>query len=137
VSDSRFTTVVRDLDDLFETVDVDDLSDVETLLMALFGLPMGLTQVTEAGDDEALQVTVWLDETEHSLTYGFPMRLIDFALSCASAIAELDHPRGKPDDPEVERPDLLAMTESELISTLQSSLGEVRLFNILSSQDEL
>lgn len=136
VSDSRFTTVARDLDDLLEVVDVDDLSDVETLLVVLFGLPVGLAQIDEPVHNDALRVTVWLEEGVQSWTYGFPMTLVDFALACASALAELNHPDGKPSHAGFERPDLLALTDGELISTLQRALGEVRLFNILSAQDE-
>lgn len=45
--------------------DVDDLSDVEALLVVHFALPIGLTQMDEREDNDALQATVFLEEGVH------------------------------------------------------------------------
>lgn len=131
--DSRFTTVATDVDSLLNALDIDDVSDIETLLVVLFSRPIGVEQVVDGGDDDgSLEVVVWFDDMGFGSRYAFPTSMVDLALACASTMAELDSTVGagaSAGDGEV---DLLTMDDSELISTLQRALGMVRIYNLMS-----
>lgn len=135
MTDPRFTTVVDDVDDLLSVIDVDEVGDIETLFMFLFGRPVGVQE--EWGDDG---VAIGLDVLLHGNTgnigsvYGFPMSILELARECAQTADELGpfvQNCGAPADV----PSVLGLGDAELITALQQALGTVRLFNMMEDDD--
>lgn len=134
--DSRFTTVADDVDALLGALDVDDVSDIETLLVVLFSRPVGVEEVADGSDDDgSLEVIVYVDDMGIGTRYAFPMSMIDLALACAATLEELDTTGGDGASAGDGESDLLAMGEAQLISTLQQGLGMVRIYNGLMSEE--
>ena len=133
--DSRFTTVADDVDALLGALDVDDVSDIETLLVVLFSRPISVEEVADGSDDDgSVEVVVWFDDMGYGSRYAFPTSMVELAVACASTIAGLDSTVGagaSAGDGEV---DLLTMDDAELISTLQRGLGMVRIYNLMTDE---
>lgn len=59
MTDTRFTTVVDDTEELLNVVDIDGIGDVETLLMFVFARPIGVEEVwNEDRDETSFEVVV-------------------------------------------------------------------------------
>lgn len=131
MTDSRFTTAFDDLEELLAGVDLDDVDDLETLVMALLGRPV---VVAEAWDDEkdeqALDVRVLSGELTAGVFDPFPMSVVELARSSAELAREIG-PYAPLGEPPIQGNDLLSLKDEELIEALQKALGQVRLFNLL------
>ena len=131
MTDSRFTTVFDDLGQLLAGVDVDDVEDLETLLMALLGRPVS---VTEDWDDEggmpALDVRVLGGELSAGVLDPFPMSVMELARSSAELALDIG-PYAPAGEPPIQGNDVLPLGDDDLIEALQRALGQVRLFNVL------
>lgn len=137
MTDSRFTTVAHDLDELLEELDVDDVADIETLLMVLFNRPIEVqARAEDEGQDAAIELTVWTEEGGFGPCCSYPISAIELALECASLISNLGLDEGGGPDSRDEQLDVLAMDESELVAALQEALSQVRMFNILYAKEE-
>ena len=135
MNDNRFTKITGHPDDLLDTLDLDDVSDIETLLIILFNRPISVEPLEGVDDDDgSLEVTVWVGDMGFTAGHAFPMTVVDLTRSCASAIAELGSAGGG-GDPVNDHPSLLAMSDTELVTTLQRALGQVRMFNILDADE--
>lgn len=139
--DTRFTTVAKDMDEFIETLDIDDVDDLETLLIVLFGRSITVEEAVD-DDESSFEVIVWDDTMGFGSTYAFPISMVDLARGCAQALSDLRSTEDEDldEDGEVgedsDQPDLQSMDEGELITTLQGALGQVRLFNMLHEDDE-
>lgn len=135
--DTRFTTVAADVGELLRIVDVDAVDDIETLFMILFDLPIGVEAVSEDDEGEAcLEVVVWTDDVGIGTRCAFPMSLLDLARECAETVAGITSPPSDRTESDDDVPaDLLSMGEEELIASVRSALGEVRIFNLMSAED--
>jgi hypothetical protein len=139
-------TVAEDMDELIEALDVDDVADLETLLIVLFGCPVTVDETPGDDDDDAdddgaaFEVIVWNDTMGIGTRYAFPMSVVDLTLGCAQTVSDMrsteDDDSDEDSDEDSDLPDLLVMEEGELITTLQRALGHVRLFNMLHADDE-
>ena len=135
MKDNRFTTVAGYPDDLFDALDLDDISDIETFLIILFNRPISVEPLEGVDDDDgSLEVTVWVGDTGFTTGCAFPMTVVDLTRSCASAIAELGSAGGG-GDPVNDQPSVVAMSDTDLNIALQRALGQVRLFNILDANE--
>jgi len=135
MTDSRFTTVFDDLEELLAGVDLDDIDDLETLVMVLLGRPV---MVAESWDDEegrqALDVLVLGSELTAGVLDPFPLSVMELARSSAELAREIG-PYAPAGEQPIHGNDVLSLSEDELIEALQSSLGQVRLFNLLNDDD--
>ena len=131
MTDSRFTTVVDDLEELLTSVDLDEIDDLETLLMALLGRPVS---VAEDWDDEggvpALDVRVLGGELTASVLDPFPLSVVELARSSAELARDIG-PYVPAGEPPIQGNDVLSLSNDELIKALQRALGQVRLFDLL------
>lgn len=131
MTDSRFTRVFDDLEELLAVVDLDDVDDLDTLIMVLLGRPV---VVAEGWDDEqdvdALDFTVLGGELSAGVLEPFPLSVLDLARSSAELARDIG-PYTPAGEPPIHGTDLLSLSEDELIEALQRSLGQVRLFNLL------
>ena len=131
MTDTRFTTVVDDTEELLNVVDIDDIGDVETLLMLLFARPVGVEEVWDADRDEtSLEVVLQGNDEAIGSTFDFPLSVIELVRSCAYTVDDLG-PYG------VEAPqaddvlNVTALGDDELITVLQGALGKVRIFHMI------
>lgn len=70
MTDTRFTTVVDDTEQLLDVVDIDDIGDVETLLMFFFARPVAVEEVWDADRDEtSLEVVLQGNDEAISATF--------------------------------------------------------------------
>jgi len=136
VTDTRFATVVDDVESMLDVVDVDEVSDIETLLMFLFARPV---QVGEVWDDEtgatALDVVIAGNDESIGSAHEFPLSVIELARACAEMVEELGAYTPEGFASEQEPPDVVAMGDTELISALQQALGKVRFFNLMDADE--
>lgn len=136
VADSRFTTVADGIVDLLNLVDIDELGDVETLLMLLFGRPVS---VGEAWNDEGISVSLDLvvpsSDGNIGAIYEFPLSVMALVRSCAETVGNLGPQAHDGGSSSTETPDVLAMTDAELIAALQQALGMVRIFNLMDADE--
>lgn len=132
MTDTRFETVFEDTDDMLGGVDVDEISDVETLLMVLFARPV---VVSEVWDDEgvtpSLEVIIQGNDEAIGSVYAFPLSIIELTRSCAETVDQLGPYTRAGAAAEERRLDVSAISAGELITALQQALGKVRLFNML------
>lgn len=132
MTDTRFVTVVDDLETMLSVVDVDEVGDIETLLMFLFARPI---RVDEVWDDEgaatALEVIVKGNEESVGSAYEFPMSVMELARSCAHTVEEL----GAYTQEGFALDEVGAMGDAELVGALQEALGKVRIFNMMDDDD--
>jgi hypothetical protein len=134
MEDARFTMVGGDLDRLLGVMDIDDVSDIETLLIILFKRPISVEPLEGFDDDDgSLEVTVWVGDTGHAAGRAFPMTVVDLVRACASVVAELDPADGDYVDPADGQASVLTMGDDYLVVALQHLLGNVRRFNILDA----
>lgn len=128
--DSRFTTVFDKLEDLLVAVDIEDVDDLQTLMMALLDRPVS---VSEGWDDEegvaALDVRIHGKELILGLLHPFPLSVVELARSSAELAEELG-PYAE-DTEAGGTPDLLSLSDDDLVIALRLALGQVRLFNML------
>lgn len=133
MTDTRFTTVFDDLDELLRVVDIDVVGDIETLLMLLLSRPVGVCVVSnDAGAASSIEVIVQGNDESMGSTYEFPMSVMELARSCADSVDELG-PYTRDEFTPGESPDIAAMSDDELITALQQALGKVRLFNMMDA----
>lgn len=133
MTDTRFTTVFDDLDELLSVVDIDVVGDIETLLMLLLSRPVGVYVVSnDAGAASSIEVIVQGNDESIGSTYEFPMSVMELARSCADSVDELG-PYTRDGFTPGESPDIAAMSDDELITALQQALGKVRLFNMMDA----
>lgn len=134
MTDTRFTTVFEDIEELLAVVDLDDVDDLDTLIMILLGRPV---VVAEGWDDEqdvdALDVRVPGGELSAGVIEPFPMSVLDLARSSAELARDIG-PYVPDGEPPVEGTDVLSLNDDELIDALQRALGQVRLFNLLDDE---
>ena len=136
MGDNRFTMVAGDLDALLGVMELDDVSDVETLLIILFNRPISVEPLDWVDDDDgSLEVTVWAGDTGHLASRAFPMTVVDLVRACASVVDELGPADGDGVDPADGQASLLAMGDDDLVVALQRALGNVRLFNLLDANE--
>jgi hypothetical protein len=134
MADLRFTTVVGDVDELFAVLDIDDLGDVETLVMFLFGRPVSVKEVE--GDDGvavALEVILY-GNMVMGTEYAFPWSLMQLARWCTEALDDVGPYAGDGAE-STEPPDVASMTDPELSDALMDALGKTRLFNVWTDED--
>lgn len=139
MTDTRFTTVAQDMDEFISTLDIDDVADLETLLIVLFGRSITVEETVD--DESSFEVIMWNDTMGIGSTYAFPMSMVDLALGCAQTLSDLRSTEDEDEDgsdvgEDSDEPDLEVMDEGDLITTLQRALGQVRLFNMLHADDE-
>lgn len=131
MTDSRFTTVFDDLEELLAGVDIDDIDDLETLVMVLLGRPV---VVAESWDDErdvpALDVRVLGGEPTAGVLDPFPLSVMELARSSAELARDIG-PYAPAGEPPIQGIELLSLNDDDLIEALQRALGQVRLFNML------
>ena len=131
MTDTRFTTVVDDIEELLNVVDIDGVGDVETLLMFLFARPIGVEEVwNEDRDETSLEVVVQGNDEAIGCTFEFPLSIVDLVRSCAQTVDEFE-PFGADDSQTEGAPNVRALADDELITVLQGALGKVRLFNMM------
>ena len=127
MTDTRFTTVVDDTEELLSVVDIDGIGDVETLLMFLFARPVGVEEVwNEDRDETSLEVVVQGNDEAIGSTFDFPLSIVDLVRSCAQTVDDCEA-YGADDS----APNVRALAVDELITVLQGALGKVRLFNMM------
>lgn len=144
--DTRFTTIAKDMSELITALDVDDVGDIETLLIVLFRCPITVEELSDDDDDASFEVIAWNDDMGIGTRFAFPLSMVDLALGFELTVSDLrstedDEPhddRADDDEPDEDTdvPDLQAMDEGELITTLQRALGQVRIYNMLHKSDE-
>lgn len=131
MTDTRFTTVVDDIETLLNVVDIDGVGDVETLLMFLFARPIGVEEVwNEDRDETSLEVVVQGNDEAIGCTFEFPLSIVDLVRSCAQTVDDFE-PFGADDSQTEAAPNVRALADHELITVLQGALGKVRLFNMM------
>ena len=131
MTDTRFTTVVDDTEELLNVVDIDGVGDVETLLMFLFARPIGVEEVwNEDRDETSLEVVVQGNDEAIGCTFEFPLNIVDLVRSCAQTVDDFE-PFGAADSQTEGAPNVRALADDELITVLQGALGKVRLFNVV------
>jgi hypothetical protein len=133
--DSRFASTVDDLDALLQVVDVDEVGDIETLLMFIFARPIEVGETLDDVLGPSLHVIVRGNEESVGFSCDFPMSVIELARSCAQVANELGPFNGDEFVLGNDVPDVLAMSDGELIGALQQSLGMTRMFNMLDDGD--
>lgn len=131
MTDTQFTTVVDDIEELLNVVDIDGVGDVETLLMFLFARPIGVEEVwNEDRDETSLEVVVQGNDEAIGCTLEFPLSIVDLVRSCAQTVDDFEPFRA--DDSQTEAaPNFRALADDELNTVLQGALGKVRLFNMM------
>lgn len=131
VTDTRFTTVVDDPEQLLDVVDIDDIGDVETLLMFLFARPVGVEEVWDTDREEtSLEVVLQGNDEAISSTFDFPLSVIELVRSCAHTVDDLG-PYGDQVLQGDDGPDVTVLGDDGLITVLQGALGKVRIFNMI------
>lgn len=130
MTDPRFTTAFATVDGLLSGLDVDEVGDIETLLMFLFDMPVGVSELLD-GEEPAtsLEVALFDGSLEIAFVLDLPKSMIEIARLAARSAADLasmniDEVTGE------EPADALAMDGEELITALQQALGKVRIFNL-------
>jgi hypothetical protein len=105
--------------------------------VVLFGRAIGVRAVEDDVDcAAALEVIVWDDDLGVGTQYPFPMSVLDLTRQFAATVAELAPITDDDVETSERSPDILAMDEPELITTLQLALGQVRIYNMLYPEDE-
>lgn len=131
MTDTRFTRVCDDLEELLDVVDLDDVDDLDTLVMALLDRPVS---VTEGWDDEqdlpALDIRVHGGELSIGVLEPFPLSVLELARSSGELAREVG-PYLPAGEPPIHGNDVLLLNDDELIDALKRALGRVRLFNLL------
>lgn len=136
MTDTRFVTVVEDLETMLSVVDVDEVGDIETLLMFLFARPIRVDEVWDHQDTAtALEVVVKGNEESIGSAYEFPMSVMELARSCAHTVEELGAYTRDGFALDEVAPDVGAMGDTELVGALQEALGKVRIFNMMDGDD--
>jgi hypothetical protein len=131
MSDTRFTTVCDDLENLLATVDVDEIGDIETLMMFLFDRPIAVSEGDSLiGGPEMIEFTI--DGRDDGVCFGleFPMSVVEFVRSCADDVSDLGPYAVGGDEP-----DVAGMSEEELVAALQQALGQVRIYNLMNADE--
>jgi hypothetical protein len=135
--DTRFWTVCEELDELITTVDIDGIGDVETLLMFLLQRPVGVDCAwTEDGDVVGLEITITGTDQQVVFSQEFPMSAVQLVRSCAEIVADLGPYVADAAEPAEESPDVLALSDEELTTSLQQALGKVRVFKVMYPDEE-
>jgi hypothetical protein len=135
VEDPRFTTVHDGPADLLAGLDVDDVGDVETLLMALLDRPVSVAEArNDETDVDALDVRIHGDEYVAGYLHDFPLSVVELARSGAEVARDLG-PYTKGSDHIAGRHDVLSMGDDDLVAALIDALGQVRLFNMLDDDE--
>ncbi len=117
-------------------VDIDEADEIETMLTFLFARPIGVKEVCDDdGIAASLEVIVRGEAESIGCTHDFPMSVIELARSCAYTVDELGPYTSDDFALEEEAPDVLAMSDAELITALQHALGEARLFKMMDAHD--
>lgn len=136
MTDLRFSTVCGDLQALLDTVDVDDLQDIETFLMFLFDRPVGVDHLEDDDGEGAIEIRLWDDHGDVEGTRRFPLSLEDLVLLCSESDDRLGpytktgslHPR--------ERESLNVMNRDELTAAMTDAMGKMRIFNLMNERAE-
>lgn len=138
MTDSRFTTVTNDVDELLAALDIDELDDLETLLMVLLHRPFSIVMVEEGGEDDgALETVFWDGDMGTGIRHFFPMSVIELVREVASDSLEIERPEDAAESEGAFDPVALpSMDDDELIVVLREALGRVRLFNVMFTEDE-
>lgn len=136
MTDTRFTTVFDDLENMLSVVDVDEVGDIETLLMFLFARPIRVDEVwDDAGAATALEVVVKGNDESIGSAHEFPLSVMELARSCANTVEELGLYTQDGFALDEGAPDVLAMGDTELITALQHALGKVRLLDMMDADE--
>ncbi|KRF37385.1 hypothetical protein [Nocardioides sp. Soil805] len=131
MTDSRFTTVCDDLEELLEVVDIDDVDDLDTLIMVLLGRPVVVAESWDHDQEiDALDVRVLGGELTAGVLAPFPLSVVELARSSAELARDIG-PYAPPRVPPLQGNDVLSLSDDELSEDLQRALGQVRLFNLL------
>lgn len=133
MTDSRFTSVFKDMTDLLNGMDIDDIGDLETLLMFLLARPITVAMYEEEESVDSIQITVWGDTIGYGSINEFPTTVVELALDGARLAVDVG-PYDCSTSTVQAGSDVLAMTEDELVTALQRALGMVRIFN--ANEDE-
>jgi hypothetical protein len=136
MTDTRFSTVYDELDQLIDTVDIDGVGDIETLLMFLFARPVGVNHAWDDAGAADLEVTLAGNDQSVRTVHEFPMSVLEFVRSCAETVADLGPYVDDAGVPAEEAPDVRAMSDDDLTTALQRTLGKVRVYNLMYPDDE-
>jgi len=137
MTDTRFATVCNELDELIDTVDLDGIGDIETLLIALFARPVGVDYAWADGVAlPDLEVTITDNNRGITSIEEFPMSVVQLVRSCADMVADLGPYVVDADTPGEESADVLTLSDDELTTALQQALGEIRLFKLMYPNEE-
>lgn len=128
MSNERFTFAADGLSGLLDAVDIENVADIETLLMIICDRPIEVRVVGNDEGEEALEVTAWTEEVALSTIFSFPMSILSLAQEVCATVAESNLPVGQITD-------VPSMTEEEWRQSLLRALGQVRVFNMLDSDD--
>jgi hypothetical protein len=133
--DSRFESVGERVEDLLNLMDVDDVGDIETLMMFLFGRPVAVDEAwDDSGAEVGLEFVMRGENGELRRICEFPMSALDLAAACGKAAVEIgpDTQHGLDLD---DAGSFHELSAPEAITALQRALGNVRLFNMMDSGD--
>ncbi len=130
--DSRFAVCFDDLEGLFKGADVDDVSDLDTLLMLVFARPMRVNETREGGA-EAVEVIALSDDEMIGLICVFPMSVMQLVRNSALMVDELGPYTHGVDVSSRSHEDVMTMDDTALVSALQRALGMVRLSRLLDA----
>lgn len=133
MTDTRFTAVVDDTEELLNVVDIDDIGDVETLLMVLFARPVVVEEVWNLDRAEtSLEVVIQGNDEAIGSTFDFPLSVIGLVRSCAHTANDLG-PYGVDASQADDASHVAALDDDQLVTALQGALGKVRLFNLMEA----
>lgn len=135
MADTRFTTAYDSIDDLLDGVDIDDLGDVQTLLMILLGRPLHVFGWLGEGDEanDSLQIQIRGNDEDLIVECSHPVSVLEIARICAETIEMTPGMPDRFDGSETES--ISTMSDEELLTALQRSLGKVRFYNLIYGAD--
>lgn len=132
--DGRFTTVCADMYALLDTVDVDSVDDIATVLMSLFHRPVGVQHLEDDDGEGAIEVVLGGDQGDVEVICHFPVSLTDLVLLCAEIDDRLGpYTRTGNSPPRASNP-LSTMTDGELNAAMTDAMGKMRIFNLMNEE---
>lgn len=137
--DTRFFTRCDSIPELLETIDIDSVDELETLLMHLFARPIKILESDNDDPGAAIEIVVWgrCQGAEQVIggSHEFPLSLEDIA---RSTLPDLDDQEFGPYPGAPARPrtadDLVMMGDAQLERALRDALVAVRVMNSLDQQ---
>lgn len=135
--DARFWTVCEDVDELISTVDIDGVEDIETLLMILFGRPIGVAcSWNDHAECANVEITIAADTEQFVSVQAFPLSVVQLVRSCAELDAAAGPHAAGADSPAGDSPEILSLSDEALTTSLQQALGKVRVYNMMYPDEE-